>query len=423
MTSNQLGVRTHDDCISCPATKFCQSSRIVNDCAPGYICLEEADAHKPDITDKAYACPLGFWCGEGTQSPVLCPIGTFTNTTAAKQVSECTVCQPGKFCNYDSRIPQGCPTGSYCPMASQSPTSCPKGTFQPNANMSGIDDCRPCLGGYFCNITGLGNLFNYGEQYKCPFGNYCPQGTSTKPIACLAGTFIDEGAVDASVSASEFSADTINDCNYCPEHYYCERGTSYRFQFPCKEGFLCPQGSGDMIPCTAGYYCQRIDNKMVQTICPEGSFCLMGSAVPSKCEPNQVCPEGSSWHSSGGKTREDCLPGEYLAISDCKPCIEGFVCDKWTDQKYPKYLQTDGGAECPAGHYCPEGSTTKTAKRCPLGTQRLDTGGKDISDCFQCKFGSAASKLASTTCVVCGSGSDNSEDFSTCSCNGNFRSW
>lgn len=105
---------------------------------------------------------------------MLCPIGTFTNQTAAKQVSECTVCQPGKYCNYDSTIPQGCPTGAYCPMASQQPTYCPKGTFQPNANMSGIDDCRPCLGGYYCNITGLGNLFAYGDQYKCPFGNYCP---------------------------------------------------------------------------------------------------------------------------------------------------------------------------------------------------------------------------------------------------------
>lgn len=162
---------------------------------------------------------------------------------------------------------------------------------------------------------------------------------------------------------------------------------------------------------------------MVQTICPAGFFCKMGTAVPSRCEPNQVCPEGSSWHSAGGKTRYDCLPGEYLAINDCKPCIEGFVCDEFTDQKYPKYMDVDGGAECPAGHYCPGGSTTKTAKKCPVGTQRLDTGGKDISDCFKCKFGSAAPRVASTTCVVCGSGSTNSEDFSTCTCNGAFRSW
>jgi hypothetical protein len=229
MTADQLGVRTHSDCKSCPATKFCQSSRIVNDCAPGYLCLEEADSHTPDIEDKAYPCPLGYYCSEGTSSPVLCPLGTFTNTTAAKQLSECTICQPGKYCNYDSRIPQGCPRGYFCPIASQEPTSCPKGTFQPSYNQSGIDDCQMCLGGYFCNITGLGNVFNYGDTYKCPFGHYCPSGTSTRPIACLAGTFIDEGAIDASQSADAFSANTLNDCNYCPEHYYCERGTKYRF--------------------------------------------------------------------------------------------------------------------------------------------------------------------------------------------------
>jgi hypothetical protein len=105
MTSDQFGVKTHDDCISCPLSKYCQASRIVNNCAPGYVCLEESDAHRPDIDDKAYACPLGYYCPEGTKSPILCPIGTFTNTTAAKQISECTQCQPGKYCNYDSRIP------------------------------------------------------------------------------------------------------------------------------------------------------------------------------------------------------------------------------------------------------------------------------------------------------------------------------
>lgn len=30
-------------------------------------------------------------------------------------------------------------------------------------NMSNIDDCQMCLGGYYCNITGLGNIFTYGD--------------------------------------------------------------------------------------------------------------------------------------------------------------------------------------------------------------------------------------------------------------------
>jgi hypothetical protein len=48
--------------------------------------------------------------------------------------------------------------------------------------------------------------------------------------------------------------------------------------------------------------------------------------------------------------------------------MPGFVCDKWTNQKYPVYLNPEGGAECPPGYYCPGGSTTKTAIKCPIGT-------------------------------------------------------
>jgi hypothetical protein len=39
MTSDQYGVSTHKDCKDCKETKFCQASRIVNNCAPGYVCL------------------------------------------------------------------------------------------------------------------------------------------------------------------------------------------------------------------------------------------------------------------------------------------------------------------------------------------------------------------------------------------------
>jgi hypothetical protein len=261
LKQRERGKASHNECIPCPESKFCIASRIVDDCAPGYVCFTEADEHTPNIPNKAYPCPLGYYCNEGASSPVLCPIGTFTNDTAAKQVSECTICSPGKYCNYESRIPQGCPPGAYCPIGSQFPTLCPRGTFQPNNNQSGIDDCKPCMGGYFCNETGLGNLFKYGEKYKCPLGHYCPTGTSVKPIACLAGTFIDENSVDSSKSGSGFLADSLNDCNYCPEHFYCERGTKYRYEFKCKNGFICPLGSGDMIPCPAGQYCVFSDEE------------------------------------------------------------------------------------------------------------------------------------------------------------------
>ena len=60
----------------------------MGDCAPGYICVTEADSHTPNatnLTDKAYPCPLGFYCSEGAQAPTKCPPATFTFELAAKQ--------------------------------------------------------------------------------------------------------------------------------------------------------------------------------------------------------------------------------------------------------------------------------------------------------------------------------------------------
>jgi len=93
------------NCTICGPSEFCLASRIVGKCAPGYICLEGADSHTPDLDEKAYACPLGYYCEEGEDAPVLCPIGTFTFETGGKQVSECTTCLSGFYCNYDEIEP------------------------------------------------------------------------------------------------------------------------------------------------------------------------------------------------------------------------------------------------------------------------------------------------------------------------------
>ena len=72
------------NCTACPAAQFCTAGRITGDCAPGYVCLQNANQHTPNIEDAegnnedAYPCPLGYYCEEGTEFPELCPLGTFT---------------------------------------------------------------------------------------------------------------------------------------------------------------------------------------------------------------------------------------------------------------------------------------------------------------------------------------------------------
>jgi hypothetical protein len=84
LDASKSGVGSYSNCTACPSTKFCSASRIVNSCAPGFVCLSQADTPTPNVPYKAYPCPLGYYCGAGAQSPIMCPVGTFTNDTAAK---------------------------------------------------------------------------------------------------------------------------------------------------------------------------------------------------------------------------------------------------------------------------------------------------------------------------------------------------
>ena len=52
--------------------------------------------------------------------------------------------------------------------------------------------------------------------------------------------------------------------------------------------------------------------------------------------------------------------------------------------KFPVYLKTEGGYECPPGNYCPRGSKAPT--KCPTGTFRREKRGESLEDCLACPF-------------------------------------
>lgn len=335
----------------------------------------------------------------------------------------------GWYCNYNETEPQICPPGTYCPFNSQDPLNCPKGTYNIKEGAGSIKDCFPCEGGYHCYEPAIGNLNSDEKNYKCPLGHYCPRGENIEPIPCLGGTYIDNGASAGGKSFEETYlgqvqvADNIKDCQICPEHYYCLSGTANRYEYPCPDGFLCPMGIAEPVSCPPGFYCQRRGGVMIQLECPVGYYCPMQTANPQKCDPNQVCKAGSTSASASSMVAEDCLPGEYLSIDVCVPCEPGFVCDRFTDAKYPESLVKNGGSECPAGHYCPGGSTTETAVECPAGRFRLSTGGMSVEDCYPCPDDSSNSKTGQSVCVLCGRGSTHNEDRTSCKCLGAFRTW
>lgn len=109
-----------------------------------------------------------------------------------------------------------CPVGFYCPavdaVSSESPTPCDKGQYQPNLNALGVDWCLECPPGKYCANTGMelpsgncdGGFYcrtssslnnpiaaDSTEALKwdaCPYGYYCPEGTS-EPFPCPIGTY------------------------------------------------------------------------------------------------------------------------------------------------------------------------------------------------------------------------------------------
>ena len=50
-----------------------------------------------EITNS-FCFVLGFYCPEGTAEPIQCPAGTFSNALGLHNVTECTLCLAGYYC-------------------------------------------------------------------------------------------------------------------------------------------------------------------------------------------------------------------------------------------------------------------------------------------------------------------------------------
>jgi hypothetical protein len=212
--------------------------------------------------------------------------------------------------------------------------------------MGQLNDCLPCQAGYTCSDEGIGNLRGNDGLYKCPLGHYCERGINVKPQKCISGSYFDDIIEKSTSSELSFTgaysgggvgkSSKIQDCNLCPEGYFCPSNSTetpdYRYKHKCPEGFLCPSGSGEPQLCPPGFYC-AIDEETgitVSKICPEGYYCPMGNAIPHKCDAASVCSEGASSETDTAKTRFECVPGTYLHIDSCDPCVPGFICEKHT---------------------------------------------------------------------------------------------
>ena len=357
-------------CEACPGGKFCAASGLTHFsgyCAGGYYCPPSSYATHPQWV----VCPIGHFCPVDTARPQPCPRGTFSNRTQLAAVGECTVCSGGQFCgdtgllapsgpcdggyychnNSDTPTPSQfqCPPGSQCPVGSTAPQLCPDGTYTASMRTA---SCSPCPAGSQCPV---------GSKMPtlCPRGQYCPGGTGSTVLLCPRGTF-----------RSVTGAANISDCSPCTGGRYCGSDGLVQPTGPCASGYYCRYGSDREIPAVSVTNVTTFSNDTLcitlqgqplgdSGICPEGHYCLDGTTDPFPC------PAGN--YSSS------------LGQSNCDECPAGFFCPNGTSDFTVN--------SCPEGHYCPAGTQFGTQFECPPGTFNNATGGLSSLDCLPCTPG------------------------------------
>ncbi|XP_039224464.1 multiple epidermal growth factor-like domains protein 6 [Crotalus tigris] len=422
------GLRNLQECIPCRAGFFCAipgQNTPSGRCEAGFYCWRRAVSSMPTDGVTGNICPPGTYCPIGSSAPILCPAGTYSNTSGLRYQKQCLDCPPGLYCDGTNTVaPTGpCKPGYFCTGSARTSTQmmvkegqyalegafqpelCPPGTFQPSLAQS---SCRECPAGMFCNQTGL------VEPLACPKGHFCPS-RSILPLLCPLGTYSDtlhgtgpgtckqcpagmycsksglvapeglcqpgyycfQGSTNASPTGLPFGG-------LCPAGHYCPAGTKDPREMPCPVGTwneqkggrdstwcrLCPPGyfcsSPGRVsptgPCAPGFYCRggtraaRPMDRVTGDLCPEGHFCPVGSAMPSPCQD-----------------------GEYSAITgqdECYPCPAGLYCKNGV-----RY-------QCPPGFYCPP-KTGVSFYPCPPGTYNPSAGIDQAQRCQRCPSGSS----------------------------------
>nr|DBA16528.1 TPA: hypothetical protein GDO54_003912 [Pyxicephalus adspersus] len=422
------GVSNVTECVLCPSGKYCRYPGQVEptgNCSAGYWCKGGAVEECPRDGVTGELCPRGHYCSEGFFCPqgtglnwTACPPGTYSSEPGLESVSDCRLCDGGKYCMFynatsasgncsagyycivGSQIPNPevelsgfagpCPSGHYCTSGSIVPSPCPAGTFSSMTKLHSESECSPCPPGHFCDSPGL--VIPTGQCYEgfycvssstssqplivgytggpCPPGHFCPAG-SVFPQPCPAGTYspIERQVMCTSCLEGFFCPRNTSSLEgkECPPGFFCPAGTLFSEQFPCPRGTYNPRKGShlleDCLPCDPGHYCDTPGQTHVTGTCSEGYYCTRSAKSPT---PDQgilgdVCPLGH-YCPSASASPLPCPAGSY---SNTKGNVGPEACVLCE----PEYL-------CPIGHYCPTGSPEpkicsaghyQDKRECPLG--------------------------------------------------------
>ena len=176
------------DCLPCPKGRYCDFPALSSPrgyCQEGYYCLGNASTPTPTDGISGNICPYGSYCPLGSSYPLACDVGKFCPFNGMS-VPE-GFCQAGYYCSGGASRPNStdgitgdiCPPGYYCIAGTIAPALCPIGTFSPSYGTSSITGCISCIGGFYCNRTGLSTPSTF-----CPPRYVCRNGTSYPSELC-----------------------------------------------------------------------------------------------------------------------------------------------------------------------------------------------------------------------------------------------
>jgi len=119
-------------------------------CTAGYYC-EERTTTPTSKCDKGYYCPTNITDGVSDLligsygvHQVPCPAETYTDVEGTPDVTSCKACPVGFYCPEGTSSPNPCPMGYYCPPDSSAPAPCPIGTYGPSEQLNYRENCTSC---------------------------------------------------------------------------------------------------------------------------------------------------------------------------------------------------------------------------------------------------------------------------------------
>lgn len=157
-----------------------------------------------------------------------CPVGTTTNSTAAKSAQDCSIGLPGYQPLHDDITglmigAEPCPVGTYSPYGSQC-LPCPEGLTTQLPKQTDLTSCLAPPGyGYYANTTNTAGInVSSGSVVACPDGTFksgwslescvtCGLGLATDPVPATTPDqcYLRAGYGSKHVMANVATADSV----------------------------------------------------------------------------------------------------------------------------------------------------------------------------------------------------------------------